>query len=230
MNRTTTCACSLTYVLKALESLFPDAEMKTVSVLEAPAMPPAEALARILLNDLDNLSEPFILVLDDCHLIHENAVHDLLAEILRHPPRAMHLAMLTRRDPPLPLGTLRARGQVNEIAMGELRFTRAETTEFLEKILDVSIGDSVAATLEETIEGWVTGLRLAALSMQHRRDMDRLVSGLRGGFQYITDYLVSEVLSQHPPAISTLPDGNVGAGPLLCGVVRIGLCLKPSAR
>jgi len=192
----------LSYILKALESVFPDIGQKTLPLLTAPMPTSSDVLARTLLNDLDTLAEPFILVLDDYHVIHEKEVHDLLAAILHHPPRAMHLVMLTRRDPPLPLGLLRARGHLNEISMEELRFTGAETAAYLEQTLHTTIDAAAAAAIEERIEGWVAGLRLAALSLRNRKNLDRFLSGLQGGFQYIADYLISEVLSQQPPSVS----------------------------
>jgi LuxR family maltose regulon positive regulatory protein len=72
----------------------------------------------------------------------------------------------------------------------------------LEKTLGVSIDDRTAAVLEEKLEGWVTGLHLAALSLRGQKDLDRFVNGLREGFQYITDYLVTEVVSRQPSAMA----------------------------
>jgi LuxR family maltose regulon positive regulatory protein len=181
---------------------FPTVGQKTQAFLGSRVLPPPLVLARTLVNDLDTIDQDFILVLDDYHYIRETAIHYLMAELLRHPPRAMHLALLTRRDPPLPLITLRARGQVNEITMEQLRFTPEETAAFLQKVLEVSIDDTTAAILEEKIEGWVPGLRLAALSLRGQKDLDRFVSGLREGFKYITDYLISEIVSRQPPAMA----------------------------
>jgi len=192
----------LSYVVKAVEAIFPAGVEKTRALLDAPRLPPLSVLASTLVNDLDTIGEDFILALDDYHCIRETAIHELMAELLRHPPRAMHLALLTRRDPPLPLSRLRARGLVNEITMEQLRFTPEETAAFLQKTLEMSIDHSTAAILEKKIEGWVTGLRLAALSVRGREDLDRLVSGVREGFKYITDYLVSEIVSRQPPAMA----------------------------
>ncbi len=192
----------VTYLLSGIRTAFPTVGQEIQTMLSAPSLPRPSVLARTLINDLDTIEEKFILVLDDYHRIHETAIHDLMAEVLRHPLRAMHLVLLTRRDPPLPLMTLRASGQVNEITMEQLRFTRSETAAFLQRALDVSIDDTTAAILEKKIEGWVTGLRLAAFSLRGQKDLDRLVSGLREGFQYITDYLVTEVVSRQPPAMA----------------------------
>jgi len=189
----------LAYLLAAVQAAVPNSCHKTQALLDAPNLPPGLVLTRYLLNDLDQIDEPFILVLDDYHHIHERAVHDVLAALLDHPPRAMHLVLLTRRDPPLPISTLRARGQMTEIGAQQLRFTVAETVAFLQGSLKVSVGEATAAALEERTEGWVTGLRLAALSVRNRQDLDRIASGLQGGVRHVTEYLTAEVLSKQSP-------------------------------
>ena len=112
----------LSYVLAAIRSLLPKMELLTEALLEASPLPPIPILARHVLNDLHKIAEPVILVLDDYHFIQEILVHDLPTEILAHPPQAMHLASLTRRDPALPISRLRGRGQLTEIRAAELCF------------------------------------------------------------------------------------------------------------
>ena len=113
----------LRYLLEAIRQLFPAIELHTSSLLQAVSMPPAKVLARYLLNDLEQLEEPFVLVLDDYHRISDTSIHELLAELLRYPSPLLHLALLTRRDPSrLPLSHLRAQGRLTEITMEQLRF------------------------------------------------------------------------------------------------------------
>ena len=89
----------VTYFLAAIYQLFPEAARSTQMLSEASNLPPVSVLAPALLNDLDQLSQRFILVLDDYHQIHEEAIHNLLAELLRHPPPGMHLVLV---DSPRP--------------------------------------------------------------------------------------------------------------------------------
>ena len=89
---------------------------------------------------------------------------------------------------------LRARSQLGEIRLQELRFSDVETASYLQQMLKTSIDDGVAAALAEKMEGWVTGLRLAALSMRHRGDLKTL-SQTSGGTEYVDGILCfSEVL------------------------------------
>ena len=110
------------------------------------------------------LSTDFILVLDDNHYLVEKSIHHFLNDLLRHPPRPMHLVLIGRRDPMLNIATLRARSQLAEVRLQDLRFTAGETATYLQQILKQQIDEDIAAAWSEKTEGWVTGLRLAALS------------------------------------------------------------------
>ena len=190
----------LKYVLEAIQSLFPQQVLKTKSLVGLAELPSLKVTGRYLLNDLEALSERFILVLDDYHYISNTAVHDLLAELLIHPSSAMHLVLITRRDPPLALASLQARGILTELPSELLRFSSSETKLLLERILRRTISDKSAAVLEEYMEGWVTGLLLAAMSIRGKPDQERIVDELQGSVQYVNDYLITEVLnSQSAP-------------------------------
>ena len=188
----------LVYIIEAIQTMFSDGKFKTKSLLSAANLPPPAVIARCLLNDLENISQRFILVVDDYHHIHNHRIHEFLTELLIHPSPNLHLALLTRRDPPLPLTHFRARGILTEITLADIRFSVAETRSFLERFLRIAITEQTAVVLEEKIEGWVTGLHLAALSIKNEADQKRLTAGLLGTAQYVRDYLIQEVLSQVP--------------------------------
>jgi LuxR family maltose regulon positive regulatory protein len=95
----------VTELTEALHGLFPAAIDRTLTVLNGVTLPSPEALSHSLLNDLAAIEQDFILVLDDYHVIHNQAIHDLLQELVDHPPRAMHLVLASRHDPPLPLAS-----------------------------------------------------------------------------------------------------------------------------
>jgi len=194
----------INYLLAAIRNAFPGACDPTRSLLQGLELPPVSILSRHIVNDLDEIEDPFILVLDDFHKIREKTVHDLMGAILAHPLQNLHLMLLTRRDPPLSTSLLRGRGQVNEIGSADLHFTLAETTAFLENTLGLSIDEKTAVTIQESLEGWPTGMRLMSQSLKHSGDLDRLLAGLKGGFAAIVDYLVTEVLSHQPPEMARL--------------------------
>ncbi len=188
----------LTYLIESVQDAFPGVALKTRTLLKAASLPSLKVLAYNLLNDMEQVEEPFILVLDDYHRIREKAVHSLLIELLRYPSPMLHLVLLTRRDPPLPIGPLRAGGQLTEITIEHLRFTNSETTAFLARFLSASPDESTASVLNEKVEGWVTGLRLAALSMGQKGERDHILEGLGEGAYFVREYLMQEVLLKVP--------------------------------
>jgi len=194
----------INYLLAAIRNAFPGACDTTRSLLQGPELPPVSDLSRHLVNDLDEIGDPFILVLDDFHKIREKKVYDLMDALLTHPPRNLHLMLLTRRDPPLLASTLRARGQVNEIGSADLYFTEEETTVFLKNTIGLLVDGKTAATIQERLEGWPAGMRLMSQSLKYSADLDRLLAGLKGGFATIVDYLMTEVLSHQPPEMARL--------------------------
>ena len=189
----------LTYFIAAVQTIFPEVGRETLALLGAARLPPLPVLARSLIAELEQLTSPFILVLDDFHVIHDSSIHDLLNELLRHPFQAMHLVIITQRDPPLPITKLRARAQLTEVRTQELRFSATETAAFLQQ-MGIQIDEAAVAALTRKTEGWVTGLRLSALSLRHR-GAELSLTSLPENTQYVTDYLAAETLSQLEPAI-----------------------------
>jgi len=191
----------LSYFIAAIQTILPVAGGQMKGLINAAELPPLETVSFTLVNELDLIEEEFILVLDDYHLITEKAVQHLIIDLMKHPSHAMHLVLITRRDPRLPLTTLRARGQMTEIRVEDLRFSASETVTFLNQTMGFPADEATAAFLEKKTEGWAVGLRLAALSLRQRGDPERFLTDLRGDTGYIMDYLVTEVLSQQPSAI-----------------------------
>lgn len=188
-------ALFLNYFLACVQSSFPDAVNNTVALIGGAELPPLHFLCTTLLNELDRLPQRFVLVIDDYNLIHDPNINELLSELLNHPPRPLHLVITTRSDPEIRLNRLRALGQVKEIRTQQLRFSVADTIELLERLLRVEVDKDAASLLEERTEGWVTGIRLAGLSMRHRENARELLSRLATENRYVWDYLISEVLS-----------------------------------
>ena len=189
----------LTYFVAAVNRLFPDAITKTRSMLESADLPPASVLAHTLINELNLIKQRFILVLDDYHFIKEASIHDLLTEILNHPPQSLHIVVGTRHDPPLQIFKYRAAGKVTEIGAQDLSFSITETKTFLQNILETPVDDTFVAALNEKTEGWVTGLRLAAIVMQHHGDIAGTLPERHTDMQYVMEYLFNEVFAHQPP-------------------------------
>src|SRR6266511_550606 len=138
----------LIYLTAALESASPDLTRSTTSLLQSPQPPPLEVISESLYEALSALSADLILVLDDYHLLTNLQIHDLIERLLSHQPDTFHLAILTRADPPLPLGRLRVRNELTEIRANDLRFSREEVTAFLSQTMGLSLSQEQIAGLE----------------------------------------------------------------------------------
>ena len=191
----------LTYFIAAIQQIEASIGDTTLALLQSPQRPPPEAALTPLINEIAAMTTPFILALDDYHTIQTPAIHQSLAFILEHQPPQMHLVILTREDPPLPLARLRARGQATEIRQDDLRFTTAETAVFLHNIMKLDLAPDDIAALERRTEGWIAGLQLAALSMQGRGDIKHFVRAFTGSNRYILDYLIEEVFARQAPEV-----------------------------
>ncbi len=161
-----------------------------------------QVILTALINDLVTaLNIPFVLVLEDYHLIYSQPVQEALTFLLDHLPLQMHLVILTRADPILPLSSLRVRNQLTELRASDLRFTFEEASIFLHQVMGLELSKSQVEALEGHTEGWIAGLQLAALSMQGREDVQGFISALSGSHRYILDYLAEEVLNRQPEAV-----------------------------
>jgi LuxR family maltose regulon positive regulatory protein len=190
-----------TYFILALRRLKPGLGEMALSALQSPVPPAPRIILSGLINDLCEIPPPFVLVLDDYHVIEEIAIHQGITFLLDHLPSAMHLVLLTRADPPLPLARLRARNQICEIRTADLRFTPPEVEAFLNQEMKLGLSGDSIQQLELSTEGWIAGLQLAALSMQGRSDIQAFISSFTGSYHYIADFLVEEVLDRQPAAV-----------------------------
>jgi LuxR family transcriptional regulator, maltose regulon positive regulatory protein len=177
----------LAYFLAAIQSIFPDAALRTHALLEAPDLPPIHDIVSCLSNDLFQLEQDFILVLDDYSVIHDSSIHQLLSELLQHPPQPMHILLTCRHDPPLPVIRLRARHQMVEVRRVGLRFSRSEIEAFMQNVIGISLNEKAITVLEEKTEGWAAGLRLAAHSIMQSDDIEQHFSSMEGDNSYILE-------------------------------------------
>jgi LuxR family maltose regulon positive regulatory protein len=125
----------LAYFLAAVANIFPDAVPRTTTMVNHLDMPPIRELGSSLINELDRIDEDYILVLDDVHHFRHRSIFELLNGLLQHPPAHLHLVLIGRRDPFLPISAMRAQSLITEIRTLDLRFTPEETARFLNQEL-----------------------------------------------------------------------------------------------
>ncbi len=193
----------LAYLIAALQGVKAGIGQGVLSALDAPQPPPVAPLLVGLINELVAVPAPFVLVLDDYHLVESKPIHEALAFLLDHQPPQMHLVISTRTDPPLPIARLRGRGQMLELRQGDLCFSAEEAGQFLRQVMALDLPAGEVEALAARTEGWIAGLQMAGLSLQGCRDTAAFVRAFAGSDRYILDYLVEEVLQRQSERVQS---------------------------
>jgi LuxR family maltose regulon positive regulatory protein len=114
-------------------------------------------------------------------------------------------------------------GQLSEIRIDQLRFTVDESRELLAGA-GITLSDQGLHLLQTRTEGWVAGLRLAAVSMATHPDPETFVLEFSGSERTVAEYLIAEVLGGLPADVrrllvytSILDQVNGALGDLLTG-------------
>jgi LuxR family maltose regulon positive regulatory protein len=141
--------------------------------------------------------DPFVLVLDDAHVITAEKSRAILALLVDQVRSGSQLVLITRGDLGVPLGRLRASGDLVEIGT-ELLALDAKETRDVAASEGLELSEEAAAVLRERTEGWAAAVALATLSLRGRDDADVRAAGLSGNQQQIADYLLEEVLERQP--------------------------------
>jgi LuxR family maltose regulon positive regulatory protein len=195
----------LAYLIAALQTLDPGLGKGLLDALQSPQPPPPESLLSALVNEMAALGAgcdagacTWVLILDDYHLIESAPVHSAMRFLLDHLPQQMRLVISSRADPPVNLARLRGRGQLTELRVGDLRFTVEEATAFLNRAMRLDLSVEGVTALEMRTEGWITGLQLAALSLQGQGAEQRanFLQAFAGSDRFVLDYLLEEVLDR----------------------------------
>ncbi|NIS81069.1 MAG: AAA family ATPase [Anaerolineales bacterium] len=189
----------LTYLVAALQRADPEFGIPVVTALHSTPLPDLQLLVTSLIREIASIDESFVLILDDYHTIQEVSIHEAMATLMERQPAGMHMVILTRVDPPLPLSRMRVRGDMEEIRAKDLRFSRDEALSFFNDVIGLELNTSEAAMLEARTEGWIAGLVLAGHSLRSAPDRWRFLHDFAGDDRHVMDYLVDEVLTSLPP-------------------------------
>jgi LuxR family maltose regulon positive regulatory protein len=185
-------------VISALRTCLPNRGQSAFAMLHSSESPPLSTILMTLLQDLMEEGSDILLILDDYHVISDQAICDSMLFLIEHVPVNLHLVLATRTDPELPLSRLRVHGHLLEIRDRDLRFTEEEATSFLTQGMDLPLSEGDVLTLLQRTEGWIAGLQLAALSLRKRGDLSALVKDFAGSHRFLLDYVQQEILAQLP--------------------------------
>jgi LuxR family transcriptional regulator, maltose regulon positive regulatory protein len=167
-------------------------------MLHSPQPPLLTSALTSLINELATLAQDTALIVDDYHLISEQAIHESLQFLLDHLPVCLHLLLASRVDPPLALTRLRVRGQLVEVRDTDLRLSGKEAARFLTQVMGLALSEEEIGRLETRTEGWIAGLQLIALSLRRHDDVSAFIKAFTGSHRLILDYVQEEILESLP--------------------------------
>ena len=192
----------LRYIVATIRTRFAESCKEVHKMTRADYAPPTEYLAALLINDINDIQDSFVLVIDDFHFVNDVSVREFVSALIDNQPSNLHLLIIARTDPLLPLARLRASGKMTEIRAPSLRFRNDQAQTFLNQTMNTAVGQETALALNERTEGWITGLRLIALSSSNEEELSRILASSQDrSITFVNDYLLSEVLLKLPKSL-----------------------------
>lgn len=181
----------LTLIAAAIAVITPSAERLPADVRRLGASPLGRA-APIVAAALKSRRAPFVIILDDLHVLRNPECHDVLGVVIAGVPPGSQLVAASRGDQPH-LAQARAHGESVEITPAELAFDEAAARRvFAGAELALSAED--AAELIKRTEGWPVGVFLASAITRDGGEM-----AVSGDDRYVADYLYREAMMNLPP-------------------------------
>lgn len=196
------------YAALALHTALPACGAVMIEALAGPQPAPVRPLLTVTINEISAAAQRLVLILDNYHFIDLPAIHDDLTFLIEHAPSNLHVVLITRADPPLPLHRWRAQGRLLEMRAADLRFDQTEAAALLNDVMHLELSAEDIMTLLHQTEGWPAALYLAGLALREvsavpslaRRDY---IAHLTQSNRFIIDYLTGEALAHQPAEART---------------------------
>ena len=186
------------YLTASLRSISADLGDGALALAQARPRPHPKTVLTRLINRLVKRRGRLVLVLDDYQFASSPEVDVLLAFVIDNLPGQLHLVVVSREAPAIPLARLRAQGQVLDLGPQDLRFAAEETRLFLNHSMALGLTEAQVLALDARTEGWPAGLHMAALTLAKQSDAESIIRSFAGSHRLMQDYLLEEVLQRLP--------------------------------
>ena len=189
------------YLLDVLRPLY-QGWSSTFSDADIREQPDALSLFLIeLINQLHYCPHPIYLVIDDYQNIYHSEINNGMSYLLNHAPPSLHIIIGSRCRPKFELSRLQMQEQLIEIGDGELRFSLAEAQNYITHAMTIPVHKWDIQHLVTMTEGWIAGMKIAALATERRPDTHYLAKELNVRSQTLTRYLEEVVFSPLPAEV-----------------------------
>lgn len=184
------------YIISAIRKIAPKIGARAICYIENTTSPDITKALSWLIDDLIKVDRNIILFLDDFHLI-DNARNSQFIELLINlSPQSFHIVIAGRISPLFSIANLRVRNELFELTADKLRFSEAESEEFITSIKGLELSKDELKVLYEKSEGWAAGLQLASHSLREASKRANFFQSFTGTFREVADYLAFDVFEQ----------------------------------
>lgn len=154
-------AVFLAHMAASLRQRFPAYGQRSQQLIEHGPGSMRAAAAALVADMVSDIPEYFVLILDDWHLVSdEAAIRELIDYLLRYLPEHAHLIVAGRTILRGPLVRLAAQGAVAGLGADDLRFSGEEVRQVLMNRYRLDVPLEQAARLADEAEGWITAILL----------------------------------------------------------------------
>ncbi len=193
----------LAYFISALNVRFPSFGESSMAALRSALQGDfnLDHLTTTIINDAyEQISEHFVVVLDDYHLVDGSKVVDqFVSRFIQDVDENCHLIIASRTLLTLPdFPLMVARSQVGGLSFEELAFVPEELQELLLQNYQSTISFEASQDLIRQAEGWITGLLLSTQAIQQKAPDRRRAARVSG--VGLPEYL-DQVLAKQPVEI-----------------------------
>lgn len=154
-----------------------------------------------LVNQLHGCPHPIYLILDDYQSINHPDIHDGLSYLLNHAPASLHVIIGSRSQLPVALGRLQMQDQLVEIYHDELRFSFDEASSYFAQSATTLLKQPEIQQAIALTEGWIAGMKMAALSLGDATSPHRGVKYLNANSRSMSRYMEEVIFAPLPPDV-----------------------------
>lgn len=153
-----------------------------------------DAGLELAFSELSSKRAPYVLVLDDVHVLKDSSSARMLQWLVDRQPDNVDLVVATREASILQLQHRLLRNELTRLHGDELALTEEETRDVVNRIHGLNLSASDLALLHRRTEGWPAAVRLAVLALVSSESPAGFLEGFAGSNRHVTDYLAEAVL------------------------------------
>ena len=191
------------YFIQSIRGIHPQLGKQSLDFLYNSNYHNFKNIIAVLINEINRLKDNFVIILDDFHVINDTAINSSMEYLLTHLPPQLHIYIISRAIPSLPLASLRANGQLLELSTDDLRFTFEEGKAFFDfSLKDFSLTPGEIMALHKRLEGWAAGMQLTSIILNNTSQKGSFIRNISDEQRHFEDYFYEEVLAHQPEEIN----------------------------